>query len=129
MAYPHELAESMADTLRSMSGNAGQDGILDDALPNWVDWAAEALNERHAPNYEEMIEKLELREDEVNGTKEIWAEAHGMMTDAWRGAETGRRNWGRGRRGMNANSGMSRFAARTAERAERSFGRGGGGRR
>lgn len=68
------------DTMRGMTGNAGQDAILDEAMPNFTDWAIRALE---APGvFGEFPAVLQLREDKYNGTNQIWEAGYEIIADA-----------------------------------------------
>lgn len=75
-----EAIAEAEDTMRSMTGNAGQDAILDEAMDAFVDWAHRALEEPGAMN--EWPDVLELREDKYDGTDEIWDEGFRIIAEA-----------------------------------------------
>lgn len=64
-------------TMRGMTGNAGQDAILDEAMPNFIAWAEQALE---APLVADQFpEVLQLREDKYDGTDDIWEAGYNII--------------------------------------------------
>jgi len=67
------------DTMRGMTGNPGQDAVLDEAMGAFIEWAERAVEFQQGAG--EFPEVLGLREDKYNGTSEIWETGYDIISE------------------------------------------------